>query len=66
MSSYGYERTKVIRLQPHTVFTNRLGQTLYIKQLAVPDEDVLGPADVARPLLWRSIYEQELVQVRPD
>jgi vacuolar protein sorting-associated protein 13A/C len=64
MSSYGYERTKVVRLQPHTVFTNRLGQVLYLKQHGVLEEDVLGPAEVAKPLLWRSIYEQELVQVR--
>jgi vacuolar protein sorting-associated protein 13A/C len=40
MSSYGYKRTKVIRLQPHTVFTNRLGQVLYLKQHGVLEEDV--------------------------
>eukprot|EP00271_Cylindrocystis_brebissonii_P008358 TRINITY_DN2254_c0_g1_i1.p1 TRINITY_DN2254_c0_g1~~TRINITY_DN2254_c0_g1_i1.p1 ORF type:complete len:1958 (-),score=356.45 TRINITY_DN2254_c0_g1_i1:258-5252(-) len=64
LTSLGYERTKVVRLQPHTLFTNSLGEFLYVRQTGCKEAEALKPTDVLRPLLWESIWQPELMQVR--
>ncbi|KAL2613699.1 hypothetical protein R1flu_025391 [Riccia fluitans] len=60
------DRTKVVHLQPHTVFVNRLGQTLRLRQADTEREEVIYPNDAARTILWQSTSEPELLSVSLD
>eukprot|EP00850_Spirogloea_muscicola_P018627 SM000173S02996 [mRNA] locus=s173:28246:52241:- [translate_table: standard] len=67
MSSLGFERTKVVRIQPHTLLTNRLGRRMHLRQANVgAHAEVLQPGDLAKPFLWPSIWEPELLQIQVD
>ncbi|GJP54206.1 hypothetical protein CLOM_g13301 [Closterium sp. NIES-68] len=66
MSSLRYEGTKVIRLQPHTVFSNRTGQALHIRQAGGSIIRHLAPADSMKPIVWESIWLAEHLQVHID
>ena len=52
-----------MRLQPHTLFSNRLGQQVLARQYKGAKEERLHPSDPDRPLLWESIWQPELLQV---
>ena len=54
---------QVVRLQPHTIFSNCLGQTVFVRQINCSTEERLEPTDGSRPLHWESIWEPELLQV---
>ncbi|KAL3679175.1 hypothetical protein R1sor_022131 [Riccia sorocarpa] len=57
------DRTKVVHLQPHTVFVNRLGQALRLRQADTEREEFINPNEPARTLLWHSTSEPELLRV---
>lgn len=54
----------MIRLQPHTVFSNRTGHRLLLRQFKGHTANVLLPSDASRAFLWDSVWEQELLQAR--
>eukprot|EP00850_Spirogloea_muscicola_P005223 SM000023S07679 [mRNA] locus=s23:814661:836470:+ [translate_table: standard] len=67
MSSLGFERSKVVCIQPHTLLTNRLGRRMHLQQANKgAHAQVLQPGDLAKPFLWPSICEPELLQIHVD
>ncbi|XP_024542530.1 uncharacterized protein LOC9648284 isoform X1 [Selaginella moellendorffii] len=57
------ERTKVVRFQPHSVFINRLGKRLQIRQGDIQAQDFLYPNQTPKTFVWRTNDEPELLKV---
>jgi vacuolar protein sorting-associated protein 13A/C len=57
------DRTKVIHVQPHTLFVNRIGQRLSLRQGDITYEELLYPNDPPKSFLWQSTRELELLKV---
>lgn len=60
------ERTKVVNFQPHTLFVNRLGQQLYLRQCDLDCAELLCPNDPPKVFLWQSAANPELIKVCMD
>ncbi|KAG0559465.1 hypothetical protein KC19_10G107200 [Ceratodon purpureus] len=60
------DRTKVIHVQPHTLFVNRLGRRLSLRQCHTRHEELFYPNDPPKPILWQSTEELELLEVNVD
>ncbi|KAI5061209.1 hypothetical protein GOP47_0023714 [Adiantum capillus-veneris] len=60
------ERTKVVNFQPHTLFVNRLGQQLYLRQGDLDCAELLYPNDPPKVILWQSASCSELIKVFID
>ncbi|XP_024384462.1 uncharacterized protein [Physcomitrium patens] len=60
------DRTKVIHVQPHTLFVNRLGRRLSLRQCDLRHEELFYPNDPPKAILWQSTNEQELLKVNVD
>ncbi|CAM6102066.1 unnamed protein product [Calypogeia fissa] len=57
------DRTKIVHLQPHTVFINRLGQRIRLRQGELDHEELLYPNDAARTILWQPTGDAELLRI---
>lgn len=55
---------QVIHVQPHTLFVNRLGKRLSLRQNGMGHEDLFYPNDPPKAILWQSTKELELLQVK--
>lgn len=51
-------------MQPHTVFVNRLGRRLSLRQCGMGHEDLFYPNDPPKAILWQSTQEPELLEVQ--
>ncbi|KAG0568137.1 hypothetical protein KC19_7G189300 [Ceratodon purpureus] len=60
------DRTKVIHVQPHTLFVNRLGRSLSLRQCDLKHEELFYPNDPPKAILWQSTDEQELLKINID
>ncbi|MCO5593423.1 hypothetical protein L7F22_047437 [Adiantum nelumboides] len=60
------ERTKVVNFQPHTLFVNRLGQQLYLRQGDFDCAELLYPNDPPKVIFWQSASYSELIKVCMD
>jgi hypothetical protein len=54
---------QVIHVQPHTLFVNRIGQRLSLRQGDITYEEMLYPNDPPKSFLWQSTRELELLKV---
>jgi len=50
-------------VQPHTLFVNRIGQRLSLRQGDITYEEMLYPNDPPKSFLWQSTRELELLKV---
>lgn len=50
-------------MQPHTLFVNRLGRRLSLRQCGMGHEDLFYPNDPPKAILWQSTQEPELLEV---
>eukprot|EP00250_Pteridium_aquilinum_P021886 c25256_g1_i1 orf=924-13886(-) len=60
------ERTKMVNFQPHTLFVNRLGKQLYLRQCDLDSAELLYPNDPPKVFLWQSATDPELIKVCVD
>ncbi|KAG2726780.1 hypothetical protein I3760_01G128300 [Carya illinoinensis] len=60
------DRTKVVHFQPHTLFINRVGQSLCLQQCDSHSEVWFHPADPPKPFGWQSSAKVELLKLRLD
>ncbi|GBG70050.1 hypothetical protein CBR_g4878 [Chara braunii] len=73
MSSAGNERTKVIKLLPCTLFLNRVGKMLILRQELMKNEVVIDQNGGGKPMKWESsqgdlgiAHQEELLQIRTE
>jgi vacuolar protein sorting-associated protein 13A/C len=50
-------------VQPHTLFVNRLGRRLSLRQCHLRHEELFYPNDPPKCILWQSAEEPELLEV---
>ncbi|XP_047337153.1 uncharacterized protein LOC124940662 [Impatiens glandulifera] len=60
------DRTKVIHFQPHTLFVNRTGSRLSLRQCDTISIDWIDPMDPPKPLQWQSFSKVETLKLRMD
>ncbi|XP_021714350.1 uncharacterized protein LOC110682332 isoform X2 [Chenopodium quinoa] len=60
------DRTKVIRFQPHTLYINRVGFSVYIQQCHAPFVDHICPTDPPKAIRWHSSSKVEMLKLRVD
>ncbi|KAH8501006.1 hypothetical protein H0E87_016007 [Populus deltoides] len=60
------DRTKVLHIQPHTLFINRLGFSLCLQQCGSQLVEWIHPADAPKPFGWHSSADVELLKLRVD
>ncbi|XP_010500318.2 PREDICTED: uncharacterized protein LOC104777719 [Camelina sativa] len=58
------DRTKVIHLQPHTLFINRVGMSICIQQCDCQTEEWINPSDPPKLFGWQSSTRLELLKLR--
>lgn len=54
---------QVIHVQPHTLFVNRLGRRLSLRQGDLRHEELFYPNEQPKAILWQSTNEPELLKV---
>ncbi|KAG9136747.1 hypothetical protein Leryth_004514 [Lithospermum erythrorhizon] len=59
------DRTKVVHFQPHTLFINRLGCRLCLRQCGTESQECIEPTDPPKQFGWQSSKVQ-LLQLRLD
>ncbi|KAJ7520829.1 hypothetical protein O6H91_19G024200 [Diphasiastrum complanatum] len=57
------ERTKVVHIQPHTIFINRLGRRLHLRQADCRHDEFLYPNDPPKTILWCTTQEPEILKI---
>jgi hypothetical protein len=57
---------QVIHVQPHTLFVNRLGRRLSLRQCDQEHVELFYPNDPPKAILWQSTDEPELLKVEPE
>ena len=50
-------------MQPHTLFVNRLGRRLSLRQGDLRHEELFYPNEQPKAILWQSTNEPELLKV---
>ncbi|CAH2036004.1 unnamed protein product [Thlaspi arvense] len=60
------DRTKVIQLQPHTLFINRVGVSICIQQCDCQTEEWINPSDPPKLFRWQSSTRTELLKLRVE
>ncbi|KAJ7980442.1 calcium-dependent lipid-binding family protein [Quillaja saponaria] len=60
------DRTKVVHFQPHTLFINRVGQSLCLQQRDSQSVAWIHPSDPPKPFGWHSSAKAELLKIRVD
>ncbi|XP_010524589.1 PREDICTED: uncharacterized protein LOC104802610 [Tarenaya hassleriana] len=58
------DRTKVIHLQPHTLFINRVGLSICLQQCESQTEECIHPSDPPKLFGWQSSTRTELLKLR--
>ncbi|KAG2314342.1 hypothetical protein Bca52824_017464 [Brassica carinata] len=58
------DRTKVIHLQPNTLFINRMGVSICLQQCDCQTEEWINPSDPPKLFRWQSSTKTELLKVR--
>ncbi|CAE5959607.1 unnamed protein product [Arabidopsis arenosa] len=58
------DRTKVIHLQPHTLFINRVGVSICLQQCDCQTEEWINPSDPPKLFGWQSSTRLELLKLR--
>ncbi|BBN04917.1 vacuolar protein sorting-associated protein 13A/C [Marchantia polymorpha subsp. ruderalis] len=61
-----FVKTKVFRIRPYILFTNRCGQAIYMKQKRADDIKTLHPADWRVSFPFPEAEESELLQIKLD
>lgn len=54
---------QVVHFQPHTLFINRVGQSLCLQQCDSHSEAWIHPTDPPRPFGWQSSAKVEMLKV---
>ncbi|WZZ08249.1 hypothetical protein YC2023_094170 [Brassica napus] len=57
------DRTKVIHLQPNTLFINRVGVSICLQQCDCQTEEWINPSDPPKLFRWQSSTRTELLKV---
>lgn len=60
------DRTKVVHFQPHTLFVNRVGSSVCLKQCDTQSFGWIHPTEPAKPFVWQSSNKVELLKLRMD
>ncbi|KAL9254718.1 Intermembrane lipid transfer protein vps13A-like protein, partial [Drosera capensis] len=60
------DRTKVVHLQPHTLYINRVGRSLCLQQCGTDSVEWFHPMDPPRNISWQSSSKVEMLKVRMD
>ncbi|KAJ7955294.1 calcium-dependent lipid-binding family protein [Quillaja saponaria] len=60
------DRTKVVHFQPHTLFINRVGQSLCLQQCDSQSVTWIHPSDPPKSFGWQSSAKVELLKLRVD
>ncbi|XP_057959044.1 uncharacterized protein LOC131151699 [Malania oleifera] len=60
------DRTKVVHLQPHTLFINRIGCSLCLQQCDTHSVEWIHPTDPPKPFGWQSSTKAELLKLQLD
>ncbi|TKY54291.1 Vacuolar protein sorting-associated protein 13C [Spatholobus suberectus] len=60
------DRTKVVHFQPHTMFVNRFGCSLCLKQCDTQSAVWIHPTDPPKPFGWQLSAKVELLKLRID
>ncbi|CAN7131404.1 unnamed protein product [Brassica rapa subsp. narinosa] len=58
------DRTKVIHLQPNTLFINRVGVSICLQQCDCQTEEWINPSDPPKLFRWQSSTRTELLKLR--
>uniref|UniRef100_A0A1J3IH98 Putative vacuolar protein sorting-associated protein 13A n=1 Tax=Noccaea caerulescens TaxID=107243 RepID=A0A1J3IH98_NOCCA len=58
------DRTKVIQLQPHTLFINRVGVSICLQQCDCQTEEWINPSDPPKLFRWQSSTRIESLKLR--
>ncbi|XP_074301933.1 uncharacterized protein LOC141633346 isoform X1 [Silene latifolia] len=60
------DRTKVVHFQPHTLYINRVGFSVYIQQCGTMSMEYIHPTDPPKPIRWHSSSKDEFLKLRVD
>ncbi|KAK9670363.1 hypothetical protein RND81_13G196500 [Saponaria officinalis] len=60
------DRTKVVHFQPHTLYMNRVGFSVYIQQCGTTSMEHIHPTDPPKPIRWNSSSKVEMLKLRVD
>ncbi|KAK6930330.1 Vacuolar protein sorting-associated protein 13, DH-like domain [Dillenia turbinata] len=60
------DRTKVVHFQPHTLFVNRTGCSLCLRQCDTQLVEWIHPTDPPKPFGWQSCAKVELLKLQID
>ncbi|GAB2216278.1 hypothetical protein Droror1_Dr00024048 [Drosera rotundifolia] len=60
------DRTKVVHLQPHTLYISRVGRSLCLQQCGTDSVEWFHPMDPPRNISWQSSSKVEMLKIRMD